>query len=49
LKLADGQNVVEFVLQAPLFGEHRLRAYAHMMQWNSWLVISDVDGTITRR
>lgn len=48
LGLVEGQNVVEFVLQAPLFGEHRLRAYMHLLRWNSWLVISDVDGTITR-
>jgi len=48
LDLREGQNTIEFVISQPLFGEHRLRAFVYLMRWNSFLVVSDVDGTITR-
>jgi len=38
-----GQNDVEFT-----FGRHSLRAFIYFVKWDHRLVISDVDGTITK-
>ncbi|KAK9844331.1 hypothetical protein WJX74_000895 [Apatococcus lobatus] len=43
LPLQQGQNTIEFT-----FAGQRLRAFVYMLAWNARLVISDVDGTITR-
>eukprot|EP00951_Prasinocladus_malaysianus_P031871 scaffold307896_cov33-Prasinocladus_malaysianus.AAC.1 len=48
MNLKAGENVIEFVLHSHVFADHRLRAYVHLVPWNSFIVISDVDGTITR-
>mmetsp|Transcript_40596 Transcript_40596/g.114974 ORF Transcript_40596/g.114974 Transcript_40596/m.114974 type:complete len:710 (-) Transcript_40596:208-2337(-) len=48
LGLQEGQNKVEFVLNQHIFAEYRLHAYVYLVRWNSFLVVSDVDGTITR-
>ncbi|DBB18003.1 TPA: hypothetical protein ACH3X3_003000 [Trebouxia sp. C0006] len=43
LPLQYGQNTIDFT-----FAGQRLRAYIHFFNWNSRLVISDIDGTITK-
>eukprot|EP00884_Botryococcus_braunii_P022894 jgi/Botrbrau1/9289/Bobra.0111s0014.1 len=43
LPLELGQNTIDFT-----FGRTRLRAYVYFFRWSSRLIISDVDGTITR-
>ncbi|KAL0028584.1 hypothetical protein WJX79_003521 [Trebouxia sp. C0005] len=43
LPLQYGQNTIDFT-----FAGQRLRAYIHYFNWNSRLVISDIDGTITK-
>ncbi len=48
LGLKEGQNSIEFVLNQHLFGDYRVHCYAYLMNWDSALVVSDVDGTITK-
>ncbi|KAK9789056.1 hypothetical protein WJX73_007244 [Symbiochloris irregularis] len=43
LPLQPGQNTIDFK-----FGRQSLSAYLYFLQWDSRLVITDVDGTITR-
>ncbi|KAK9812760.1 hypothetical protein WJX72_003248 [[Myrmecia] bisecta] len=43
LPLHEGQNTIDFT-----FGKQRQRAYVYFLKWNSRLVISDIDGTITK-
>ncbi|KAL3140747.1 hypothetical protein ABBQ32_005301 [Trebouxia sp. C0010 RCD-2024] len=43
LPLQYGQNTIDFI-----FAGQRQRAYIHFFNWNSRLVISDIDGTITK-
>ncbi|KAK9822450.1 hypothetical protein WJX81_001736 [Elliptochloris bilobata] len=43
LGLRDGQNTIDFT-----FGRQRLRAYIYFLHWHTRLVISDIDGTITK-
>lgn len=41
--LKTGKNDIEFT-----FGRHKLRAYVYLVAWDCRLIISDVDGTITK-
>lgn len=41
--LKPGQNTVEFT-----YGKQQLRAYIYLVSWNTRIIISDVDGTITK-
>eukprot|EP00892_Ulva_mutabilis_P011444 jgi/Ulvmu1/8672/UM047_0010.1 len=41
--LQPGQNTVEFSI-----GSQRVQSFVHLFEWNIRLVVSDIDGTITR-
>ena len=43
MPLHDGQNEICFRV-----GRERQRAFVHVIPWSARLVVSDVDGTITR-
>jgi len=43
MQLNDGQNEICFRV-----GRECQRAYVHVVPWNARLVVSDVDGTITK-
>ncbi|GMH32205.1 hypothetical protein BSKO_00039 [Bryopsis sp. KO-2023] len=44
LNLKNGRNVIEFHIGSNI----RIQAYIYMINWMSRLVISDIDGTVTR-
>jgi phosphatidate phosphatase PAH1 len=48
LNLKDGQNTVTFSCYSSLWGTQTASAYIYLMPWNSKVVVSDVDGTITK-
>merc|ERR1719174_3385331 len=48
LNLKDGQNTVTFSCYSSLWGTQTATAYIYLMPWNSKVVVSDVDGTITK-
>ena len=43
MPLHDGQNEIRFRV-----GRESQKAYIHVLPWTARLVVSDVDGTITR-
>ncbi|KAF5783962.1 putative phosphatidate phosphatase [Helianthus annuus] len=48
LKLKDGQNMVSFVFSTRVLGVQKVDAHIYLWKWNARIVISDVDGTITK-
>ncbi|CAL9093149.1 unnamed protein product [Musa acuminata var. zebrina] len=48
LNLKEGQNVVTFSFSTPVLGSQQVDARIYLWKWNTRIVISDVDGTITR-
>ncbi|KAK8949765.1 hypothetical protein KSP40_PGU017924 [Platanthera guangdongensis] len=50
LKLKDGQNMVTFSFSTRVLGKQEVVVDAHiyLWKWNARIVISDVDGTITK-
>mmetsp|Transcript_977 Transcript_977/g.2211 ORF Transcript_977/g.2211 Transcript_977/m.2211 type:complete len:873 (-) Transcript_977:722-3340(-) len=48
LGLKEGRNTVTFSCYSSLWGTQTANAYIYLMPWNSKMVISDVDGTITK-
>ena len=48
LNLKDGQNTVTFSCYSSLWGTQTATAFIYLMPWNSKVVVSDVDGTITK-
>ncbi|KAI7729755.1 hypothetical protein M8C21_003061, partial [Ambrosia artemisiifolia] len=48
LKLKDGQNMVSFVFSTRVLGVQKVDAHIYLWKWNAKIVISDVDGTITK-
>ncbi|GLT47873.1 hypothetical protein SLA2020_215320 [Shorea laevis] len=48
LNLKDGQNIVTFRFCTRVLGTQKVDAHIHLWKWNDRIVISDVDGTITR-
>jgi len=48
LNLKEGQNSVTFSCYSSLWGTQTATAYIYLMPWNSKVVVSDVDGTITK-
>ncbi len=46
--LTEGRNTVTFSCYSSLWGTQTADAYIYLMPWNSKIVISDVDGTITK-
>ncbi|XP_058109877.1 phosphatidate phosphatase PAH1 isoform X2 [Magnolia sinica] len=48
LNLKDGQNMVAFSFSTRVLGNQQVDAHIYLWKWNTRIVISDVDGTITR-
>jgi phosphatidate phosphatase LPIN len=48
LKLRYGRNDVAFTVTSALQGEKTVRASLYLWDWRTKIVISDIDGTITR-
>ncbi|XP_075474679.1 phosphatidate phosphatase PAH1-like [Primulina tabacum] len=48
LNLKEGQNKVNFIFSTRVLGSQKVEAHIYLWKWNTRIVISDVDGTITR-
>ncbi|TKY75075.1 Phosphatidate phosphatase PAH2 [Spatholobus suberectus] len=48
LNLKDGMNTVTFTFSTAVLGNQQVDARIYLWKWNTRIVISDVDGTITR-
>ncbi|KAK3275621.1 hypothetical protein CYMTET_16253 [Cymbomonas tetramitiformis] len=48
LGLKRGRNVLKFTFYTSVWGTQEVITYAYLWNWNSKVVISDVDGTITK-
>lgn len=48
LNLREGQNVVTFIFSTRVLGVQKVEAHIYLWKWNARIVISDVDGTITK-
>ncbi|KAG5033942.1 hypothetical protein JHK87_008852 [Glycine soja] len=48
LNLKDGMNTVTFTFSTAVLGKQQVDCRIYLWKWNARIVISDVDGTITR-
>ncbi|KAK9066727.1 hypothetical protein SSX86_014050 [Deinandra increscens subsp. villosa] len=48
LNLAEGQNTVTFTFSTSVLGPQKVDARIYLWRWDTRIVISDVDGTITK-
>ncbi|OMO72690.1 hypothetical protein CCACVL1_17650 [Corchorus capsularis] len=48
LHLKDGQNTITFSFTTRVLGTQQVEAHLYLWKWNAKIVISDVDGTITK-
>ncbi|KAI3922216.1 hypothetical protein MKX01_005905 [Papaver californicum] len=48
LDLKEGQNAVTFTFSTAMLGKQRVEARIYLWKWNTRIVISGVDGTITK-
>ncbi|XP_021729587.1 phosphatidate phosphatase PAH2-like isoform X10 [Chenopodium quinoa] len=48
LNLKEGKNVVTFTFSTAMLGEQKVEARIFLWKWNARIVVSDVDGTITK-
>ncbi|XP_074349826.1 phosphatidate phosphatase PAH1 [Apium graveolens] len=49
LNLKEGKNMVNFIFSAGVLGKpNEVQAHIYLWKWNARIVISDVDGTITK-
>ncbi|KAJ3703268.1 hypothetical protein LUZ61_006973 [Rhynchospora tenuis] len=48
LNLKEGQNMVAFSFSTRVLGKQQVDAHIYLWKWNARIVISDVDGTITK-
>ncbi|KAM1177331.1 hypothetical protein ACFX1X_017086 [Malus domestica] len=48
LKLKEGKNTVTFTFFTAMLGKQQVDARIYLWKWNTRIVISDVDGTITK-
>lgn len=48
LNLKEGQNTVSFKFSTRVLGSQKVEAHIYLWKWNTRIVISDVDGTITK-
>ncbi|KAL6654185.1 hypothetical protein ACP70R_007650 [Stipagrostis hirtigluma subsp. patula] len=48
LDLKEGRNVVTFTFSTPMLGKQQVDCCIYLWKWNTRIVISDVDGTITK-
>ncbi|XP_068637624.1 phosphatidate phosphatase PAH2-like isoform X2 [Aristolochia californica] len=48
LNLKEGRNVVTFTFSTAMLGRQQVDARIYLWKWNTRIVVSDVDGTITK-
>lgn len=48
LNLKEGKNIVTFTFSTAMLGQQQVDARIYLWKWNTRIVISDVDGTITK-
>ncbi|KAH8504702.1 hypothetical protein H0E87_012079 [Populus deltoides] len=48
LNLKDGQNMITFSFSTRVLGTQQVDCHIYLWKWNARIVISDVDGTITK-
>ncbi|KAB1220361.1 Phosphatidate phosphatase PAH2 [Morella rubra] len=48
LNLKEGKNIVTFTFSTAMLGKQQVDARIYLWKWNTRIVISDVDGTITK-
>ncbi|XP_042476745.1 phosphatidate phosphatase PAH1-like isoform X2 [Macadamia integrifolia] len=48
LNLKEGQNEITFSFSTRVLGTQKVDAHIYLWKWNARIVISDVDGTITK-
>ena len=48
LGLRSGKNVITFSFSSRVWGRQEVQAHAYVWDWNAKVVVSDVDGTITK-
>ncbi|KAK4377673.1 hypothetical protein RND71_003969 [Anisodus tanguticus] len=48
LNLKEGQNMVTFIFSTRVLGDQKVESHIYLWKWNTKIVISDVDGTITK-
>ncbi|XP_043702494.1 phosphatidate phosphatase PAH1-like [Telopea speciosissima] len=48
LNLKEGQNMITFSFSTRVLGNQKVDAHIYLWKWNARIVISDVDGTITK-
>ncbi|GAA0187489.1 hypothetical protein LIER_34777 [Lithospermum erythrorhizon] len=48
LNLKEGQNIVTFIFSTRVLGVQKVDAHIYLWKYNARIVISDVDGTITK-
>lgn len=48
LNLKDGQNTITFTFSTRMLGKQQVDARIYLWKWNTQIVVSDVDGTITK-
>ncbi|KAK9166435.1 hypothetical protein Scep_001626 [Stephania cephalantha] len=48
LKLNEGKNIITFTFSTAMLGTQQVDARIYLWKWNTLIVVSDVDGTITR-
>lgn len=48
LNLKEGQNMITFTFLTSVWGKQQVDARIYLWKWNTRIVISDVDGTITK-
>eukprot|EP01018_Ginkgo_biloba_P020684 Gb_09923 [translate_table: standard] len=48
LNLKEGQNIITFTFLTSVLGKQQVDARIYLWKWNTRIVVSDVDGTITK-
>uniref|UniRef100_A0A2P2L6F7 LNS2/PITP domain-containing protein n=1 Tax=Rhizophora mucronata TaxID=61149 RepID=A0A2P2L6F7_RHIMU len=48
LNLKEGSNTITFTFSTAMLGQQKVDARIYLWKWNTRIVISDVDGTITK-
>ncbi|XP_058097114.1 phosphatidate phosphatase PAH2 isoform X4 [Magnolia sinica] len=48
LNLKEGRNVITFTFSTAMLGRQQVDARIYLWKWNARIVVSDVDGTITK-
>ncbi|XP_010269333.1 PREDICTED: phosphatidate phosphatase PAH2-like [Nelumbo nucifera] len=48
LDLKEGQNMITFTFSTAMLGKQQVDARIYLWKWNTRIVVSDVDGTITK-